>query len=448
MFSTRAVFSKIRYAVDWWLVAAVVALVAVGLFAVYSASYYYGGMTKYLTVQSAAFVIGVVFMIGIARFNYQYYKQLDKPLYIISIIFLVSVLIFGTTINGAKRWIDLGIFSFQPVEIAKLIYILVLASFLDKNIKSVRKPSVFIGCVLILMGHFALIMLEPAFSSSLSYFLVTLVLIYIAGAETFYLLCIIIFCASSVGIPLGFEYIRFSPEGINTATLFGRYLNYLQTNFAGIFYAAAGAVFILFFTWWFLWKLKTRISIVYPVLLSFAILFGCAASLSVESTLKDYQRKRMVVFLYPESDARGAGYNVIQSKIAMGSGKIAGKGFLKGTQTQLGFLPEQHTDFIFSVIGEEGGWLASQFVILLYFIFIWRALVIAREARDRYGSFVSTGIAAMFTFYAVINIAMVTGLMPVAGVPLLFLSYGGSSMVSSLCAVGILLSIHMRRHTN
>ncbi len=193
-------------------------------------------------------------------------------------------------------------------------------------------------------------------------------------------------------------------------------------------------------------KLRVKISIIYPVILCGTILIGCVASIPVEKSLKDYQRKRLVVFLNPKVDPRGAGYNIIQSKIAIGSGRFTGKGFKKGTQTQLGFLPEQHTDFIFSVIGEEGGWIMSQLTLFLYFLFIWRALAIAKEARDRYGSLVAAGFAAMFTFYAVINIGMVMGIMPVTGIPLLFLSYGGSSIFSSLCAVGILCSIHMRRH--
>jgi len=447
MIQEKNIFQKIISGTDIGLLISMFVLVLIGAAAIYSASYNYGVSSKYITVQLTAFWLGLVCMVVLANFNYQHYKQLDKTVYALSLLLLVSVLIFGVTVNGAKRWINFGIASFQPVEIAKLMYILVIASFLDKNWKSMRKPSVLVTTFAILMGHFILIMLQPAFSSTLSYFLVTLVLLYIAGAEPFYLLCIAIFCGLSVGIPLLIEYLKLQPFVMEAGSVTGYYLNALQNNLFYILYAAIAVVALLFTVWWFLWKLRTRISIIYPILLGCAILFGCVASMSVEKSLKDYQRKRMVVFLYPETDSRGSGYNVIQSKIAMGSGKFSGKGFLRGTQTQLGFLPEQHTDFIFSVIGEEGGWVVSQLTILFYFIFVWRALVIARDARDRYGSLVATGIAAMFTFYAVINISMVMGMMPVAGVPLLLLSYGGSSMISSLCAIGILSSIHIRRHT-
>ncbi|MCL2484934.1 MAG: rod shape-determining protein RodA [Endomicrobia bacterium] len=447
MINEKSFFHRFANAIDIWLLASLFALVLIGGFAVYSASFNYGISSKYVTVQTAAFFLGIVLMLFTAGFNYQYYRQLDKAVYIFSILLLVSVLIFGVTINGAKRWINFGFFSFQPVEIAKLAYILVISSFLDKNWKNIKKPSALAYTFAILMGHFILIMAQPAFSSILPYFLVTLVLLYVAGAERFYLLCISLFCGLSVGIPLLIEFLKLQPFVANPSSYIGYFINSLQSNVIGIFYVAVVIVALIFVIWWLLWKFRVKISIIYAVLLGFAVMFGFMASMSVEKSLKDYQRKRMVVFLYPETDSRGAGYNVIQSKIAMGSGKISGKGFLKGTQTQLGFLPEQHTDFIFSVIGEEGGWFFSQLVILLYFIFIWRALIIARESRDRYGSLVAMGIAAMFVFYAVINISMVTGLMPVAGVPLLFLSYGGSSMVSSMIAVGLLFSIHMRRYT-
>jgi rod shape determining protein RodA len=144
----------------------------------------------------------------------------------------------------------------------------------------------------------------------------------------------------------------------------------------------------------------------------------------------------------------GAGYHVIQSEIALGSGKIFGKGLFSGTQGRLGFLPEQHTDFIFSVLGEELGFVMSGFVLLLYLTLLWRTVVIAGDSRDRFGSLVAVGIACMFAFYIFLNLAMVMGLAPVTGLPLPFLSYGGSSLISSLAAVGILLSIHVRRYTH
>ena len=171
---------------DGWLLFSVAALLVIGCFAVYSASFHYGISSKYITVQAAAILIGVFLMLTIVQINYRYYKDFDTAVYIISIILLIAVLVLGKKVNGARRWIDFGPLSFQPVEIAKLLYILVFASFLDKHWKKVKKPMILIGSFLLLMGHFILIMAQPGFSSTLSYFLVTLVLLYAAGAEFFY----------------------------------------------------------------------------------------------------------------------------------------------------------------------------------------------------------------------------------------------------------------------
>jgi rod shape determining protein RodA len=255
-----------------------------------------------------------------------------------------------------------------------------------------------------------------------------------------------VFVTFAVGIPLFSTFIKLQTEFLQSGTFIANFFLSFNQNHTGV-YLIAALISLIMFLWWFMWKLRIRLHIIYPVFLCFSIILGCAASLPVEKSLKEYQRKRLVVFLNPKVDPKGSGYNIIQSKIAIGSGRLTGKGFKKGTQTQLGFLPEQHTDFIFSVIGEEGGWLVAQLTLLFYFLFIWRALAIAKDARDKYGSLIALGIAAMLTFYAFINVGMTMGIMPVTGMPLLLLSYGGSSIVSSLCAIGILLSINMRRHT-
>jgi rod shape determining protein RodA len=326
------------------------------------------------------------------------------------------------------------------------MFILVLASFLDKRAEESWKISFLIPTFAMLAGHLALIMMQPDFSSTLSYFPVTLVLLFMTGVKSFYLLCIAVLGGLAVGIPLLETLLDMWLKSLGSETFLTSLAVFLKTGWTGT-YIIAAVLFLIAGGWCLLRKLRVKIPIIYMVILCSAILIGCAASILVEKSLKDYQRKRLVVFFNPEADPRGAGYNIIQSKIAIGSGRFMGKGFKRGTQTQLGFLPEQHTDFIFSVIGEEGGWIVAQLTLFLYFLFIWRALIVAKEARDRYGSLVAAGFATMFTFYAVINIGMVMGIMPVTGIPLLILSYGGSSIFSSLCAVGILCSIHMRRHT-
>jgi len=161
--------------------------------------------------------------------------------------------------------------------------------------------------------------------------------------------------------------------------------------------------------------------------------------------LREYQRQRLLVFINPNIDPLGAGYTIIQSKIAIGSGGLFGKGWLAGTQNQLNFLPERHTDFIFSVIGEEWGFLGALILILLYFFVVKRAFRTASSTGDVYGRLIATGIAVMLSLQVIINIGMTIGLMPVVGIPLPLVSYGGSSLVATLIAVGLLLNISMRR---
>ncbi len=171
---------------------------------------------------------------------------------------------------------------------------------------------------------------------------------------------------------------------------------------------------------------------------------GLAAPL-VWFGLKEYQQKRVLSFLSPEMDPLGTGYHINQSKIAIGSGQFWGKGFLKGTQTRLHFLPEQHTDFAFSVLAEEWGLVGSVILLLIYLFMILWGLNIAKNSKDRFGSMIATGIVAIIFWQVVINVGMVTGLLPVVGIPLLLFSYGGSSLISTMAAMGILMNISMRR---
>ncbi|MDR1400731.1 MAG: rod shape-determining protein RodA [Endomicrobium sp.] len=447
MIQSKNFYRRLVSGIDSWLIFSVVVLAFISFAAIYSVGSNCGMSFKYLLIQLLAFIMGFFWLVLIANFNYQHYKYLDKFIYILSFMLLTSVLIFGSTRRGTKGWFDFGFISFQPVEIAKIMFILSLASFLDKKSKEIDKISFLVSVFAMLVLHVALIMMQPDFSSTLSYFPVTLVLLFIIGVKPFYLFCIVIFASVTVGVPLLETFLNMQLKFSQNKMFLTHFIISLKTGWVGV-YAVGMILFLIIVGWYFLWKLKIKIAITYPYVLCISILLGCLSSLVVGKTLKDYQRKRLVVFLNPKADLRGSGYNIIQSKITIGSGKFIGKGLKKGSQTQLGFLPERHTDFIFSVIAEEGGWVVAQITLFFYFFFVWRAFVIARDARDRYGSLVATGLAIMFMFYIVINISMVMGMMPAAGVPLPLLSYGGSSVFSSLCAIGILCSVSMRKHTH
>ena len=167
---------------------------------------------------------------------------------------------------------------------------------------------------------------------------------------------------------------------------------------------------------------------------------------NVQGVLKPYQKNRLISFIDPAADPRGSGYHVMQSRIAIGSGQMFGKGYMGGTQRELRFIPEQHTDFIFTVVGEELGFAGSLILLALYLLLVWRALDILSATEDTLGRAVAAGIVGMFLFHIVVNVGMTLGIMPVTGVPLPMFSYGGSSLVSNLMAIGLLEGIAMRRH--
>lgn len=184
-----------------------------------------------------------------------------------------------------------------------------------------------------------------------------------------------------------------------------------------------------------------------PKLVQFGAYAAAVAAIAVVSPLflHSYQRERLLVFLNPNHDPQGSGWSLIQSKIAIGSGGLSGKGLFNGTQTQLGFVPEHATDFIFTVVGEELGFIGSMLLLGLYALLLWMGMLAVAAARDRYGLFVAAGIVAMFAFHVLVNIGMTVGIMPVTGIPLPFISYGGSSLVTCLASVGVLLNIHLQR---
>jgi rod shape determining protein RodA len=198
----------------------------------------------------------------------------------------------------------------------------------------------------------------------------------------------------------------------------------------------------LFLTVAFLAGLRMR------AILGVFLVMMVVGSLGWMFALKDYQKSRIYTFLDPNLDPRGAGYQKIQSEIAVGSGGVAGKGYKQGTQSQLGYLPARHTDFIFSVFAEENGFVGVVAVLGLYMFILWRAFETAQMARDRVGAFLAAGIAAILSFQVIYNVAMVAGLVPVKGLPLPLMSYGGSSVLSSLFAVGLILNVRMRRFAN
>lgn len=443
----KSLLHRIATNIDWLLTLSVIFLLGMGLVGIYSATLHYGNAGKFLATQLAAVTIGLAGFVILLSINYQFFRQSTYVIYALSSMLLISVLILGSTVRGTKGWFNLGYFSFQPVEIAKIAFILSMAGYLDKHWRDIKQLTKLAIPLVLLFGQVGIILLQPDFSSTLVYFPVALILLFAIGAEPLYLLAIIFFGAIAMGIPLLATFFKLQPAILAAHPVLKYFVDATHGGMNAII-ILAGVVLLLFMLWALLRQLRIPIPFISFAAIAVIVIAGSVSSAVVQKSLKEYQRKRLIVFLSPEIDPLGSGYNIIQSKIAIGSGRFLGKGLFAGTQSQLGFLPEQHTDFIFSVFGEETGFFVSTLILFSYFLMIWRAMVVARESRDRYGSLVATGIAAMFAFYGVINIGMVMGLMPATGLPLPLLSYGGSCMVSSLWAIGILYSIHIRRFTH
>jgi rod shape determining protein RodA len=360
---------RLYHHVDWALLFAMLALSAIGVATIYSATFdpTRGAGTRYV-VQMYAIGLGLIAMMVMLTIDYRAFTDKSHLIYIAILAVLVYVLVFGHVGKGAKRWIPLGGFNLQPSEFAKISVALVLAKFFGENRGSPQWTDLAIGGMLTVLP-LALIAKEPDLGTA-----VTLIPIFLAVA----------------------------------------YLAGMQMRILGM------------------------------------LLLACvlAAPIAWKFALKDYQRSRISTFLDPSQDAKGAGYQQIQARITVGSGGLSGKGFKQGTQGQLRFLPEVDNDFIFSVLAEEHGYAGVLVALGLYLFVILRSLEAARLAKDRLGSYLVLGVLASFTFQVVYNVGMSAGLLPVKGLTLPLMSYGGSSMIATLAGFGLVLNVRMRRFTN
>ena len=351
---------------DLPLLVAVLALVAIGVTMIFSAT---GGAGREYWTQIYAVVLGLAAMAACMAVDYRSLVDKAHWLYVALVLALLAVLIFGAVRGGSRRWLDLGAFNLQPSEFAKAGLALILAKLLGDVRRAELSTQDLLLAAALTAAPVVLITRQPDLGTAVT-------LMPVLAAAVF-----------AAGLPI-------------------RYL--------GI--AALVAI------------------VSAPVAWVFA--------------LEDYQKSRIVTFLDPEQDARGAGYQQIQARITVGSGGVLGKGFMGGTQGQLRFLPVAHNDFIFSVLAEEQGFAGVVVALGLYLFVITRSLDAARLSKDRVGAYLVLGVLASFTFQVVYNITMSAGLAPVKGLTLPLLSYGGSSMIATLAGFGLILSVRMRRFTN
>jgi rod shape determining protein RodA len=347
-----------HFYIDIWLLIGIFALASFGSLIVFSAA---DGDTIFMEGHFTKLLLASLLMVIAAQIPARWYQNLSFFTYLAGVALLIAVMLFGEASKGAQRWLDLGIFRFQPSEIMKLAVPAAIAWLLAQSQLPPRWP-LLVGALFMLAIPVVLVAKQPDLG--------TAILIASAGA-------IVIFLAG-----IAWRYI-------------------------------IGLIFLL--------------AIAAPI---------------AWNHLHDYQQKRVLTFLNPEDDPLGSGYHIIQSKIAIGSGGLEGKGWRNGSQTQLDFLPESHTDFIFSVLAEEWGLIGVAVLLSLYLLVITRGFYIAWKARDTFGRLMAGAITMSFVIYIFINIGMVSGMLPVVGVPLPLISYGGTSLVTLMLAFGILMSIH------
>ena len=394
--------------VDIAVLCIVVLMLIIGISSVYSATYD-AGASVYFHRQMLWAGLGLAIMVMIAFTPLRTIQLAAYPLYGLSVMVLLIVLGMGKVVAGSKSWFGVGGMGLQPSEVVKVTTILALASYLSErhvNLHRFKHIAVTFGIVLI---PATLILLQPDVGTAIIYFGMLIIILYWAGASNLLMLILLAPIASAVG------------------TLFG--------TTAFIVVVAATLLCLL---------LLRENYLASALVFSSTALMGASVQF-IFGKLKPHQQKRILTFLNPDADPLGAGYNVIQSKIAIGSGGIFGKGYLHGSQTQLNFLPAQWTDFIYCVPSEEFGFIGAFTIVLLLTLLMFRGVQIASMVKNRFASLTAIGVVSGFAVHTVINVGMSVGVLPVIGVPLPFMSYGGSNMLTNMAMAGLLLNMYANR---
>ena len=425
---------------DFSILGVALALTVLGILSIYSSGMTAEGVqvsNEYIK-QIVWAVSGLALLVIVSLIDYKRMKDYSLFIYIGCVLLIIYARLFGHEVNGAKSWIGLfGEFGIQPSEFTKLGTILFLAQYLadSEHQSSFRRLVVSFLIILLPVG---IIITQSDMGTALVFFPIFIFMVYMAGLDRRYILFILaaVFATALLTIlPLWEQYILKTP----TTFLFVFY----KLPYVLYLIAASSAVLALSIWGWISFKKKYYFWIAYASLLSVGSL---ATALLAHRALKEYQIMRLIVFLDPSIDPRGSGWNILQSITAIGSGGLVGKGFLQGTQSHYRYLPQQSTDFIFSIIAEEWGFIGGFAVFGLFFILLRRCSSLLKSAKDSYAIYVVAGIMGMIFFHFMINAGMAMGIMPVTGIPLFFLSYGGTSLWAIMVAMGFLLGISARRY--
>ncbi len=410
---------------DRWLLAAYLMLCLVSLAILWSVTEGISGpyeniesdVAKSVFMRQLLWIVcGWIALLAAARFPLRHLENLALPLFLIAVLLLALVLVIAPAVGGARRWLMLGPLRMQPSEMAKIAYIVLTASVLSRHSSMNRPLLTTIVSLCLTVVPFLLVLREPDLGTSLVFIALWVGMIFWFGISGFFLI------------------------GVGTAVL----------SAVISFYSEAVAQQ----AWPWCVYLLLVIALLYASRSTFLasgvlLLVNIASGIGIPyfwDQLKPYQQDRIMAFFEPSRDAFGTGYQAIQSKVAIGSGGLFGTHYLQGTQKGLAFLPERHTDFIFSVIGEELGFLGAVCLLGVFLVIILRGSDQAISARRPFPSFLAIGITTYFLFHVVVNVAITTGLLPVTGLPLPLISYGGSNLIVSSFLLGLLVNVSAQRY--
>lgn len=430
--------SSLRF--DILLLAATLALMIMGVLFIYSSGVTSDGevFSREWLRQVIWAVLGLVILMAVAFTDYGRLRDLAVYIYVAFVAMLAVTLLAGRVVNGARSWLGVGDLGIQPSEFTKIATIVFIAAFLDSRGKQSPSVVTFGLGILIVLVPVGLILLQPDMGTALVYIPIYLAMAYAAGVKLRYIMFVVLTGSVLVVftvLPAWEQLIRGESVPLVRVVTDRTIFTYVLGALSIVIVIGLAGLFLIkkrYFSW-----------VIYGASIVILALIG---SLAARRVLQDYVLMRLIVFIDPGVDPRGAGWNIIQSVTAVGSGGLSGKGWLQGTQSHLQYLPEQSTDFIFSILAEEWGFLGALGVFACFLTMMLRGLMIAAQAKDNFAAYVAVGIVTMIFFHAAINVGMAIGIMPITGIPLFFLSYGGSSLWTGLIAVGLLLSIFQHRY--
>ena len=420
--------------------AAALVLAILGIMFVYSSGLTSSGqlVSREYVRQIVWVITGIGMMVAVAFVDPKRIFGIAPALYLGACFVLAITLVIGREVNGAKSWIGLGTIGGQPSEFAKVALVVMLAWLYARTPGWAATLRGFGSGFALALVPTALTLLQPDFGTAMVFIPIFLGVALVAGARiehVLYLLLLIGAVAALVVLPFWAQILNDTPGAIARGAG--------DPTAMRIAFITLTAIFAL--------SLIGRFVIRRPVFtvsayLSSILVIALPASVVARRVLQDYQIMRLVVFADPYVDPRGAGWNIIQSMTAVGSGGLFGKGYLGGTHSHYQYLPQQSTDFIFSIMAEELGFIGSLVVYALFAVLIGRALYVGVNARDRFGGYLTAGVAVMIFFHFAVNVGMAIGIMPITGIPLYFLSYGGSALWTAMLAIGLVMAVYHHRY--